>query len=133
MKYDNKTFMGVAELFAENSYCKRAKVGACLVKDNRIIATGYNGTLPNRDNNCEDEDNKTKEEVLHAEQNVITFCAKHGIKTDGATMYITLAPCKSCAKLIASCGIKKVVYKDKYHSDGIDLLREFGVMVLEYK
>lgn len=130
MKKRNKLMIKVATIFAEQSYCKRRKVGAVLAKDNRIMATGYNGTLSGRVNECEDNKDATLKEVLHAEQNVIAFAAKNGISTNGCTLYITTLPCPECAKLIVQSGIKKVVYKETYRDIlGIALLESNGVKV----
>ena len=224
------TLMATAELWAQESYCDRKKVGAVLAKDDRILATGYNGTISGLQNKCEEvkyvynrkEYNSleeiitkfkikslnrhikgslytfkahfefvngycktrrifmTKEEweeakrelkgrpqmeklkyianeifekttedflldvlkdtiekkvttsdfTLHAEQNVITFCAKNGIPTAGTEMFITLSPCKTCAKLIAQAGIDKVYYKEEYRdTSGIDFLKEIGIKI----
>lgn len=115
--------MKTAELFAEQSYCKRKKVGAVLAKEGRILATGYNGTISGLPNICECEDGITNDFTLHAEQNIITYCAKNGIPTNGTTLYITYSPCKTCAKLIAQSGITNVIYADLYKDkDGIQFL-----------
>jgi len=126
-------FMKVADITAEQSYCKRKQVGAVLVKDNFIIATGRNGTLPKHDNCCEDSNGQTSEFTLHAEQNILTFCNREGIKTKGSTLYVTLSPCKMCSKLIASAGIIHVIYKDIYKdSEGLDFLSKAKVKVSKY-
>ena len=212
-KYD-VTMMDTAKIWAKRSYCKRRKVGAVLAKDGRILATGYNGTISGKKNECEDEyyrctncghketfindliswvvikdwdyntgtpvvkvqskcnycnhmstgkfnmsigvdtpsmfiPNKenvviedfidqiyvekvyvTNDFTVHAEQNVISFCAKNGIPTDGTTLYVTVSPCKQCSKLIAQSGIKRVVYDEPYSdTSGIDFLKETGVEV----
>jgi dCMP deaminase len=128
-KYDN-AMMATAHIFAKQSYANRRKVGAVLVKDGRILATGYNGTISGFSNQCEDENGKTIEFVLHAEQNVLTYCAKKGIPTEGATMYITLSPCKNCAKLIAQSGISEVVYDDQYkNTESLEFLNTCGVVI----
>jgi dCMP deaminase len=124
--------MGVAWLFAKQSYCKRRQVGAVLVKDNRILATGYNGTISGRSNNCEDGDT-TLQEVLHAEQNVIAFAAKHGIPMDGCTLYVTTNPCQDCAKMLVQSGIKEVVYQEVYRDiKGLELLGSNSVRVVRW-
>lgn len=134
-KYD-ETMLATAKLFGELSYCVKAKVGAVIARDGRILATGYNGTVSGHDNCCEIEIDgvlKTSPFTVHAEQNVISYCAKNGIATDGATMYITLSPCSLCAKLIAQSGIKRVVYLDNYKdTSGIDFLQQCGVQVCQY-
>lgn len=157
-KYD-ETMLATAKLFGELSYCTKAKVGAVIAKEGRILATGYNGTISGQSNECEFmkicdnchgrgkflESGKcskclgvgsrlyTSPFTVHAEQNVISYCAKNGIATDGATMYITLSPCSLCAKLIAQSGIKRVVYLDNYKdTSGIDFLEQCGVQVCQY-
>ena len=132
-RYD-ETMLTTAKLFGELSYCEKKKVGALIAKDGRILATGYNGTVSGFDNQCETYsmiENKlvTSPFVIHAEQNVLMFCAKHGIATDGTTMYITLSPCETCAKLIVQAGIKRVVFLDYYKNiDGILFLQQAGVL-----
>src|SRR5690554_6761605 len=119
----DKRYMRMAFIWAENSYCKRRKVGALLVKDKMIISDGYNGTPSGFENVCEDDDNVTKPYVLHAEANAITKVARSNNSSDGATLYVTSSPCIECAKLIIQAGITCVVYSDAYRlSDGINLL-----------
>ncbi|MBF6628575.1 MAG: dCMP deaminase family protein [Proteiniphilum sp.] len=119
----DKRYMRMAFIWAENSYCKRRKVGALLVKDKMIISDGYNGTPSGFENVCEDDDNVTKPYVLHAEANAITKVARSNNSSDGATLYVTSSPCIECAKLIIQAGITRVVYSDAYRlSDGINLL-----------
>ena len=129
MKFD-KSYLEMAEVWAQNSYCKRRKVGALLVKDRTIISDGYNGTPSGFENICEDENGVTKPYVLHAEANAITKVAKSGSSSEGATLYVTASPCAECAKLIIQAVIKRVVYRDAYRlTDGIDLLKRAGVEV----
>ena len=124
------SYLRMAEVWAQNSYCKRRKVGALLVKDRTIIADGYNGTPSGFENICEDENGVTKPYVLHAEANAITKVAKSGNSSEGATLYVTASPCAECAKLIIQSGITRVVYRDAYRlTDGIDLLKRAGVTV----
>lgn len=124
----DKRYMRMAFVWAENSYCKRRKVGALLVKDKMIISDGYNGTPSGFENVCEDENDITKPYVLHAEANAITKVARSNNSSDGATLYVTSSPCIECAKLIIQAGIRRVVYSDNYRlSDGIDLLKSAGV------
>lgn len=128
-KYDT-AMMITAFTFAEQSYCTRLKVGSVLARDGRILATSYNGTISGLPNTCECEDGTTSDFTLHAEQNLITFCAKHGIPTNGTTIYITHSPCKQCSKLIAQSGIKEVVYAQPYKDpDGIAFLEACGITV----
>lgn len=124
-------YLRMARIWAENSYCKRRQVGAIVVKDNRIISDGYNGTPSGFENVCEDEGNVTKPYVLHAEANAITKLARSHNNSDGSTIYITASPCIECAKLIIQSGIKRVVYGEKYRlDDGIKLLQRAGVEVV---
>jgi dCMP deaminase len=120
----------MAEIWAQNSYCKRRKVGALLVKDKMIISDGYNGTPSGFENECEDEENKTKTYVLHAEANAITKVAKSGNSSLGATLYVTSSPCIECSKLIIQAGIKRVVFTNNYRlEDGINLLKRANIEV----
>ena len=129
MKKFDHSYLEMAEIWAQNSYCKRRKVGALLVKDRMIISDGYNGTPSGFENVCE-EDGVTKPYVLHAEANAITKVAKSGNSSEGATLYVTASPCMECAKLIIQSGIRRVVYRDEYRiTDGIDLLRRAGIEV----
>ena len=124
----DKRYMRMAYIWSENSYCKRRKVGALLVKDKMIISDGYNGTPSGFENICEDEDNKTKPYVLHEEANAITKVACSNNSSKDATLYVTSSPCIECAKLIIQAGINRVVYADAYRlSDGVDLLRRAGI------
>lgn len=118
----------MAQIWAENSYCKRRQVGALLVKDKMIISDGYNGTPVGFENVCEDEDDHTKPYVLHAEANAITKVAQSNNSSNGATLYVTSSPCIECAKLIIQSGIKRVVFNEIYRlTDGIDLLKRAGI------
>lgn len=128
-KFDDK-YMKMAEIWAQNSYCKRRQVGALIVKDRMIISDGYNGTPSGFENVCEDGNGITKAYVLHAEANALTKVAKSGNSSEGATLYVTAAPCIECAKLIIQSGITRVVYKDEYRlTDGTDLLIRAGIKV----
>lgn len=127
-------YLDMAERFAQLSYAKRLKVGAIVVKDNRVISIGYNGTPAGWDNDCEEvievhEDGgvitKTKSEVIHAEANAITKLAKSSDNADGATMFITHAPCVDCAKLIFGSGISSIYYRNSYRDEnGIEFLKK---------
>jgi dCMP deaminase len=126
----DKRYLKMAAIWSLNSYCRRRKVGALLVKDKMIISDGYNGTPSGFENVCEDENNQTKPYVLHAEANAITKVAKSGNSSDKATMYVTSSPCLECAKLIIQAGIRRVVYTENYRSeDGINLLKRAGIEV----
>jgi len=143
--------MNAAEGYAKLSYAKRLKVGAIITKDDRVISIGYNGTPAGWNNDCEDEIRKTftyvidkggeeyeganvglktKPEVIHAESNAIGKLARSSESGDGATMYITHAPCFDCAKLIHVAGIKKVFYREAYRStEGIEFLNKSNIEV----
>ena len=155
-KFD-KTMMIHAYVSSKDSYSNRRKVGACISKNGRVISTGFNGTVQGADNCCEDlcdlckgtkivhneVDNQTvpcpkckglgivtNEFVVHAEQNAITDAAKRGIALDGSEIFVTDSPCKTCAKLIVSVGIRRVVYAREYHcTEGIDFLKKMGLEV----
>ncbi len=110
------------------SHCDRKKVGAIIVKNGMIISDGFNGTPTGFDNNCEDEEGYTKWYVLHAEANAILKVAKSTNSCEGATLYLTLSPCKDCAKLIHQSGIKRLVYIKEYKdSSGLKFLKKAGV------
>jgi dCMP deaminase len=127
----DKRYMRMAFVWSENSYCQRRKVGVLIVKDNRIISDGYNGTPSGFENICEDENNVTKPYVLHAEANAITKIARSSNSSEGATLYVTASPCLECAKLIIQAGIIRVVYSEAYRlEDGVDLLRRAGVALV---
>ncbi len=123
-------YLRMARIWSENSYCKRRQVGALIVKDKSIISDGYNGTPSGFENLCEDETDRTKPYVLHAEANAITKVAKSGNSSEGATLYVTASPCIECAKLIIQAGIVRVVYSELYRCcDGIELLEKAGIQV----
>jgi dCMP deaminase len=131
-----RLYMEMAESVSHLSSAKRLQVGAVVVKDNRVISFGYNGTPAGWDNNCElvDEDGSltTKKEVIHAEMNAIAKLARSTESGEGATMFVTHAPCIECAKLIYQSGINRVFYKNKYRSrDGVELLMQC-IQVEEY-
>jgi dCMP deaminase len=126
----DKVFLNIAKEVSTLSYCVRAKVGCVIVKNSNVISFGYNGTPSGMDNCCEETiDGKlvSKSEVLHAESNAILKATKMGFSTDGATMYVTLSPCKDCAKLIIQAGIKKVVYSELFYRDNgsVEFLKQF--------
>ena len=129
LKYD-KAYLKMALEWGKLSYCKRRKVGALIVKDRMIISDGYNGTPTGFENFCEDEDNYTKWYVLHAEANAITKVASSAQSSKGATLYVTLSPCRDCSKLIFQSGIIRVVYHEEYKDrSGLDFLIKAGVEV----
>jgi len=120
----------MARIWAQNSYCKRRQVGAIIVKDRMIISDGYNGTPSGFENDCEDDNYKTKAYVLHAEANAITKVAKSNNSSEGATLYITASPCMECSKLIIQAGIKRVVFAELYtKNEGLHLLERAGIKI----
>ena len=128
------SYLKMADIWAQNSYCKRRKVGAILVKDKMIISDGYNGTPTGFENICEDENNNTKPYVLHAEANAITKVAKSNNSSENATLYITSSPCLECSKLIIQAGIKRVVFSEKYQfDDGLKLLKRAKIEIVQIK
>lgn len=128
-KYD-RAYLRIAKEWGQLSYCNRKQVGAIIVKDRMIISDGYNGTPSNFENCCEDAEGATKWYVLHAEANAILKVARSTQSCEGATLYITLSPCKECSKLIHQSGIKRVVYHEGYKDNsGIEFLKKAGVEV----
>lgn len=126
----DQRYLKMADIWAQNSYCERRKVGALLVKDKMIISDGYNGTPSGFENICEDENNKTKSYVLHAEANAITKVAKSNNNSLDATLYVTSSPCLECSKLIIQAGIARVVFTENYRlEDGINLLKRANIDV----
>jgi dCMP deaminase len=144
----NEIYMELAENLAKRSHCVKAQVGAVLTKDTRIISLGYNGP-PAGTHNCDvvwpkdgcPRDSKGSCSLaLHAEQNAILYAAKSNVSIEGSTLYVTLSPCISCARVIFTLGIKKVYYLNSYAAykglstdEGVDFLRKFGVDVEQYK
>ncbi len=132
-KQFDKHYLEMASIWSKNSYCQRRQVGALIVKDKMIISDGFNGTPAGFENDCEDENFRTKAYVLHAEANAITKVAKSGNSSEGATLYVTTSPCIECSKLIIQAGIVRVVYLNEYHNtEGLDLLLRAGVKVLNF-
>lgn len=140
-------FMNLAMQLAERSHCVKRQVGAVLTKDTRIISIGYNGP-PAGTHNCDEvwpetgcpRDSKGSCSLaLHAEENAIIYASKNGASLAGSTLYLTLSPCLSCARLIFSSGIKKVFYQHSYAEykklptdEGVEFLKKFNVEVLKY-
>ncbi|MFV0565824.1 MAG: deoxycytidylate deaminase [Flavobacteriaceae bacterium] len=126
-KYD-KAYLRIAQEWGKLSYCKRKQVGALIVKDRMIISDGYNGTPTGFENFCEDDEGYTKWYVLHAEANAILKVAASTQSCKGATLYITLSPCKECSKLIHQAGIVRVVYNTAYKDgSGLEFLEKAGI------
>jgi dCMP deaminase len=155
----DKTYLKMAQAWAEMSHATRKKVGCLIVKDERIISDGFNGTPSGFDNDCEevfytyDERDfyrdqewqldkgkdkffklKTKPEVLHAESNALMKLARSTNSSEGATIYCTYSPCFDCAKLIVQSGVKRFVYNETYRkTEGLDLLKKAGVEIAKYE
>jgi dCMP deaminase len=128
-RYD-KAYLKMALEWAKLSHCRRKQVGALIVKDRMIISDGYNGTPTGFENPCEDHDGLTKWYVLHAEANAILKVAGSTHSCKGATLYLTLSPCKDCSKLIHQAGIIRLVYIRGYKDDeGLKFLEKAGVLV----
>lgn len=128
-KFD-KAYLKMAQEWAKLSYCKRKQVGALIVKDRMIISDGYNGTPSGFENCCEDNEGKTHWYVLHAEANAILKLAASTQSAKGATLYLTLSPCKECSKLILQAGITRLVYINEYSDDdGISFLRNHNIEI----
>jgi len=127
LRYD-KAYLRIAKEWGKLSHCKRKQVGALIVKDRMIISDGYNGTPTGFENPCEDEEGYTKWYVLHAEANAILKVASSTQSCKGATLYITMSPCKECSKLIHQAGIVRVVYEIAYKDDsGLKFLEKAGI------
>jgi len=155
-------YMDIAKRAAQDSHAVRKKVGSCILTESGGLYLGRNGTLPGMDNTCEDriyanhswdyigfdefkerypyEDDdghyklKTREGVIHSEINSLCKMLKEGVSAEGATIFVTLSPCATCSSIIASSGIKKVVYYEEYRdTKGIEMLKEFGVQVEQYE
>lgn len=141
-------YMELAHTMSLRSHCVKCKVGAVITKDTRVVATGYNGP-PERTYNCDEQwpEKGCPRSIrggcllaLHAEQNAILFALKNSIELEGSTLYVTLAPCLPCARLIYSSGITSVFYRDLYaeyknlpKEEGLEFLEELGVKLVHYK
>jgi dCMP deaminase len=125
-------YLAMAEIWAQNSHCRRMKVGSLIVKDKSIIADGYNGSPTGFPNECEDENFVTLSYVLHAEANAITKLAKSTQSSEGSTMYVTVSPCFECSKLIIQSGIKRVVFGKVYRKpEPLSFLLEAGLEIVK--
>ena len=126
----DERYLRMAQIWSENSYCVRRKVGALIVRDNMIISDGFNGTPSGFANVCEEND-VTFPYVLYAEANAITKVARSNNSSEGSTLYVTASPCMECSKLIIQAGIKRVVFSDLYRiHDGLNLLKKAGIEVV---
>ncbi len=128
-------YMAMAETIAVRGTCLRAKVGAAVTVDDRMVAVGYNGSLPDQPH-CNDEtctpDSPCKNSV-HAEANLIAFAAKNGLCLKGGTLYITHSPCQKCSELIIQSGITKIYYRNKYRDTPTQLLISCGIEIEQYE
>ena len=131
LRYD-KAYLRMAMTWSKLSHCDRKKVGAIIVKDGMIISDGYNGTPSGFDNCCEDNNGNTHWFVLHAEANAILKVARSAQNCKGATLYLTLSPCKDCSKLVLQAGIERVVFMKLYKDQsGVEFLSASGVDVVQ--
>ncbi len=131
LRYD-KAYLRMAREWAKLSHCVRKQVGAILVKDKVIISDGYNGTPTGFSNVCENEEGQTFWYVLHAEANAITKLARTGNAAQNATLYITLSPCRDCAKLILQSGITRLVFQEKYRDEeGLEFLQGAKINIVQ--
>lgn len=131
LRYD-KAYLRMATEWAKLSHCNRKQVGAIIVKDNIIIADGFNGTPSGFDNCCENDNGDTHWYVLHAEANAILKLARSNNRGNNSTLYITLSPCRDCSKLVLQAGIKRVVYMNGYKdTTGVDFLTKSGIEVVQ--
>lgn len=136
-----EVYLSIAQILRTQSTCKRGKVGAVLVRDRRIIATGYNGAPPGMPHcfelGCDVDANNHIggcQRAIHAEANVIYFAARHGVCTKGATLYCTHGPCLKCAQAILAAGIICVVFQTPYRlPEGLELLHESRCKVHQYE
>ena len=129
LRYD-KAYLRMASTWSELSHCSRKQVGAIIVKKGMIISDGFNGTPSGFDNCCENDAGETHWYVLHAEANAILKVAKSTHNCNGATLYLTLSPCKDCSKLVVQSGIERVVYINSYKdTSGVDFLKEAGIVI----
>jgi dCMP deaminase len=162
MTKEDDLYMDIAVRASQDSHAIRKQVGSCILTKSRGLYLGYNGTLPGMDNTCEDkvysegaggwldietfretfpyEDEighyklVTRKGVVHSEINSLCKMAREGVSAEGATIYVTLSPCSTCSSIIASSGIKKVVYLERYRdTKGIEMLEAFGVEVVQYE
>ena len=128
----DSVYLRMAHIWAENSHCRRSQVGCLIVKDRVIISDGYNGTPSGFPNCCENERGETLDIVLHAEANAITKLAKSTVSSQGSTLYVTLSPCFSCAKLIIQAGIKRIVFSEMYrNTDSFNLFQKAGIEIIQ--
>ena len=128
----DKAYLRMALEWSKLSHCERKKVGALIVSGRRIISDGFNGTPSGMANCCEDVNGDTKWSVLHAEANAILKVASSTNSCEGATLYLTLSPCKDCSKLVHQAGIKRLVYINEYKAtEGLEFLKEVGVEVVQ--
>ena len=127
----NKLFIDIAIRMSEMSKSTRLKVGAVAVKDGHVLCTSYNGTVSNYgDESLEDEEGKTKPDVIHAEENILCQAALHGISLKGATLYITHNCCRGCSSKVAQAGIVEVKYLNEYRDlTGLEKLKQYNIKV----
>lgn len=132
MKYDD-LYMAIATAASHESHCPRTQVGCALVLESGVVSPGFNGHASGGPNDWEYSDTGNPE-VVHAELNALGKCLEEGLSARGATMYVTLSPCLSCALLLVRAKVKRVVYRDDYRlTEGLDYLRKYQVEVSKYE
>ena len=141
----DKNFLNIARELASASKCVSKQVGAVIVRDGRILSTGYNGTPPSYTNCCDHWNNEYTQEhhewsqtyEIHAEMNAIIWAAREGISIKGATIYVTLEPCSQCSKNVIASGIKRIVYEKSYEHTNSKIITKFikdnGVIIEQLK
>jgi len=140
-------YMDLAQSLAKRSHCVKAQVGAVLTKETRIVSLGYNGPPAGTENcdelwpetGCPRDSKGSCSLALHAEQNAILYASKNNVAIEGSTLYVTLSPCISCARVIYTVGIKKVLYLNSYAQykglkidEGVEFLKKYGVQVIHH-
>lgn len=129
----NQLFAEMAKLVSKRSTCPKKQVGSVLIRNGRIIAIGYNGVLPGEDPMIGYNPETGETATVHAEANLISFCARNGIKTEGCELWVTLSPCVKCAELIIQSGIKTVIFLEPYRdTSSVKILKKQGIEVMHY-
>lgn len=129
----NTLFAGMVKLVSQRSTCPKKQVGSVLIKDGRTIAISYNGVLPGEDPMVGYNEETGETATVHAEANLIAFCAKNGIATEGCTLWVTMTPCIKCAELIIQSGIERVICLEAYRDPkGAEKLVKHGIQVDYY-
>ena len=124
----DETWMQVARVVSARATCSRLAVGSVLTRDGRIVSTGWNGAPAGQPHCTHDGTEQSCKRSIHSEANAIGFAARHGVRTDGTTLYVTHAPCSICAPVVVAAGVVRVVYGQEYRSDaGVNYLQDCGI------